>query len=696
MALHAQTPTRRLQSADLQYVGAFRLPRTNDEFTTYAYGGTGISYRASTNALAVVAHDWHQWIGEVTVPTPSTASTVSALPTAAPRVVPRDLLAGKIGLVNPSSPNAKKIGGTYPLPDGGWLVTAYDAYDGGGSSDKSHFRVSASGAVTGPFLVGNAGFTAGWMLPIPAEWQSALGAPALTGVCCLSVIGRTSVGPTVTTFDPARDAQSGTMVLGYPLDHATLGKPEAPTSLYTMSTLIRGAVFPSGTASILFFGVDGTSSCYGGGTADRSLVGKKAADGVVWCYDPVNTSKGNHGYPYVSRVWAYDANDLVAVKQGRKQPWEVLPYTTWTFDLPFESANRGIMGAAYDAATGRIFLTGQYGDSDGYPLVHVLSVAGSTQTPPPTPVPEPTPEPQPQPEPEPTPPPQPPPSAPAGWTLAWTDEFDGTALDTSKWTAVTNCGDKRNNELQCYMAANVRVSGGSLVLTLQRQSRSGFSYTSGAVKTGTKFRVSPGMRVEFRAKMPAGGDGIWPALWLYPTNQWPPEIDVLETVEDQHTVYQTYHWGTEQNHQQDSGGTSMPTPSDWHVYAIEWTANQIRWLIDDRVTKSHTGSDVTSIPMQLYANLSCGGSWPGNSCGAALPQTLQLDYVRVYRAGGSTPPPPPATPVDAVVSAWSDWQTTTCTETRVETHTRSVITPAQNGGSTPPLTETRTTTGACQ
>jgi beta-glucanase (GH16 family) len=355
------------------------------------------------------------------------------------------------------------------------------------------------------------------------------------------------------------------------------------------------------------------------------------------------------------------------------------------------------MGAAYDAATGRLFLSAQYGDSDGYPLVHVLHVAGSAQVPP-TPQPEPPP-PAPTPPPPPPPPAPPPatPSAPTGWTLAWSDEFDGTALDTSKWSAVTNCGDKRNNELQCYMDANVRVSSGSLVLTLQRQSRSGFSYTSGAVKTGTKFRASPSVRVEFRAKMPIGGDGIWPALWLYPTNQWPPEIDVLETVEDMRTVYQTYHWGTTQTHQQDSSGTSVSSPADWHVYAIEWTPGQIKWLVDDRVTKSHTGSDVTSTPMQLYANLSCGGSWPGNSCGAALPQTLQIDYVRVYRPGGSsTPPPPPPTPVDAVVSAWSAWQTTTCSETRTETRARTVVAPAQSGGATPPLIETRTTTGACQ
>ena len=180
------------------------------------------------------------------------------------RVVPRDLLAGKIGLVNPSSPNAKKIGGTYPLPDGGWLVTAYDAYDGGGSSDKSHFRVSASGQVTGPFLVGRAGFTAGWMLPIPPEWQSAFGAPALTGVCCLSVIGRTSVGPTVTTFDPARDAQPGTLVLtrGGHIVTWSAGQDGSVARTATDTGAVTGQRRWDGLTARVSFATDGRSVCW--------------------------------------------------------------------------------------------------------------------------------------------------------------------------------------------------------------------------------------------------------------------------------------------------------------------------------------------------------------------------------------------------------------------------------------------------
>jgi beta-glucanase (GH16 family) len=73
--------------------------------------------------------------------------------------------------------------------------------------------------------------------------------------------------------------------------------------------------------------------------------------------------------------------------------------------------------------------------------------------------------------------------AQTNWRLVWNDEFDGSALDTSKWSAVTNCGDRRNHEQQCYMADDVSVRDGVLTLKSERRNQSNFSYTSGAVKT---------------------------------------------------------------------------------------------------------------------------------------------------------------------------------------------------------------------
>ena len=235
----------------------------------------------------------------------------------------------------------------------------------------------------GPAQVGTlgAGFVSGYMTLIPPEWQSAFGGPALTGNCCLSVISRTSYGPAAFVFDPAAVGDSvpvpDSPLVYYPSSHPTLGTwgdswDPSWGIVWDGSTMIRGIIFPDDSRSVLFFGTQGVGGfCYGEGTSDPSLAGKPTPDGTIWCYDPGNPYKGTHGYPYTAMVWAYDAKELLAVKQGEKQPWEVTPYATWPLTLPFGSATIG--GAAYDAATGTIYVSQQFGNGSE-PVIHAFTV----------------------------------------------------------------------------------------------------------------------------------------------------------------------------------------------------------------------------------------------------------------------------------------------------------------------------------
>ena len=235
--------------------------------------------------------------------------------------------------------------------------------------------------------LGLAGFVSGYMTPIPQEWQSQFGGPYLTGQCCLAIISRTSFGPSATVFDPTTLGPSGapgTTVLGYPASHPTLGNwinsgPANP--LFDQATTVGGIVFAPETGAVLFFGRTGTGpQCYGEGTADPTLAGTLASDGEVLCLDPTSASKGTHAYPYVNYVWAYRASDLVSVKQGAMHPWDVQPYATWKFDVPFETAQCAVNGAAYDPATQRIFLS--IGFEDGsQPLIQVFSLQAGASVP---------------------------------------------------------------------------------------------------------------------------------------------------------------------------------------------------------------------------------------------------------------------------------------------------------------------------
>lgn len=103
----------------------------------------------------------------------------------------------------------------------------------------------------------------------------------------------------------------------------------------------------------------------------------------MYCYDPneVDGGAGPHAYPYAYHVWAYDVQDFVAAKNGQKHPWDVRPYANWTFDLPYQDSARHIQGAAFDPASGRIFLSQSGGESDGIPVIHVFTVSSSQTVP---------------------------------------------------------------------------------------------------------------------------------------------------------------------------------------------------------------------------------------------------------------------------------------------------------------------------
>jgi hypothetical protein len=119
-----------------------------------------------------------------------------------------------------------------------------------------------------------------------------------------------------------------------------------------------------GTSSVLFFGSTGTSYEGYGDTE--------------WG-DPY-FDKGPHALngQYAYQVWAYNANDFVAVKQGKMQPWQVVPYDVWNFDVPIEHGSKKIGGTAFDPATGRLYVSLLDADQ-GYayhslPLIEVYQV----------------------------------------------------------------------------------------------------------------------------------------------------------------------------------------------------------------------------------------------------------------------------------------------------------------------------------
>ena len=82
---------------------------------------------------------------------------------------------------------------------------------------------------------------------------------------------------------------------------------------------------------------------------------------------------------------------------------------------------------------------------------------------------------------------------------------------------------------------------------------------------------------------------------------------------------------------------------DFHVFAIEWEPGAIRFYVDDTLYKTTTPDDlpagriwVFDHPFFLILNVAVGGDWPGNpDLSTVFPQTMLVDYVRVYQPGPS-------------------------------------------------------------
>jgi beta-glucanase (GH16 family) len=248
----------------------------------------------------------------------------------------------------------------------------------------------------------------------------------------------------------------------------------------------------------------------------------------------------------------------------------------------------------------------------------------------------------------------PPPTGPAGdWNLVFSDEFSGDQLDSARWNTcyphgTQGCTNAGNNELQWYQPDNVSVADGQLSLTAREEQVTGedgksYDYSSGMVTTGpdpmspeskAKFGFTYGY-VEARAKVPSG-KGLWPAVWLLPTDgEWPPEIDVMEVLgDDTSTLYRALHWENWGNFENDVQGHPTTDLSEgFHTYGAEWTADAVNWYFDGELVGSYTNADqISDEPMYGLMNLAVGGNWPGSpDTSTEFPATYEVDWMRIWQ-----------------------------------------------------------------
>lgn len=240
----------------------------------------------------------------------------------------------------------------------------------------------------------------------------------------------------------------------------------------------------------------------------------------------------------------------------------------------------------------------------------------------------------------------------------WSDEFEGPAgshVDTTKW--VYDLGDGcpgvcgwGNKEREYYRSdtANIRLNGQGQLEIVARVADPGLScyygdclYTSAKITTHGKMSVAHG-RVEARIKL-AAGQGLWPAFWLLGNNigvvGWPTcgEMDIMENKGSQPTITSSAVHGPGYSGNTPFVHTYTPITSDYHIYAVEWDAQAIRYFVDGTehyaVSRGSVGTYGTWVFDQSFyviLNLAVGGNFDGNpQSDTIFPATMLIDWVRV-------------------------------------------------------------------
>jgi beta-glucanase (GH16 family) len=263
------------------------------------------------------------------------------------------------------------------------------------------------------------------------------------------------------------------------------------------------------------------------------------------------------------------------------------------------------------------------------------------------------------------------------WTQTWSDEFNGPAnmgVNTSNWLYDTGTGyhGGANNwgthevETMSSSTTNVYQDGvGHLVI---KPIFNNGIWTSGRIETRSSNFAAPSggqLAIEASIQLFPGitattAQGYWPAFWMlgaafrHVYTNWPSigEIDAMENINGNNTVYGTFHCGVAPggpcNEMVGMQGHTPCSPNcqgTFHTYRVEidrsTSPEEIRWYVDGiqywQVYSNTAGMDATTWAKAvdhgffIIFNIAMGGNLPGNptaSTTSGVP--MVVDYVRVY------------------------------------------------------------------
>lgn len=384
---------------NLEYLGGFR-------YALDVYGASDIKYAQGPIAVGkdgasmyAVGHTYQQAIGEFKIPTLVKSSKISDF-NRAPIVQNFSKVLDRAASGN--GQGIDRIGGMAYI-NGQLVVNAYVYYDASGGTTHTTLAVKdasklATSAVAGYHRYSARAHATGWITPIPSDWQLFLGGTYITGDSSgKPIISRLSVGPSAFAFDPtnpllgdiAPSAITLTKLLDYDLDHA-LGTSTSSVNIdsYLYNTSKTNNLWTHLSGALVGFVIPGTRTYLTIGNTG----GIESGIGYKITQDNGNVCFGHCAYKasdYHNYYWAWDLNDMIKVKNGQMQSYDVRPYAYGKLTLPI--GYNLISGGTFDATKGIVYLnidSAERLEYDSAPVVLAYKVplpSGEVQAQPPQP-----------------------------------------------------------------------------------------------------------------------------------------------------------------------------------------------------------------------------------------------------------------------------------------------------------------------
>ncbi len=256
------------------------------------------------------------------------------------------------------------------------------------------------------------------------------------------------------------------------------------------------------------------------------------------------------------------------------------------------------------------------------------------------------------------------PSPPSGWVIDLNDDFN--SLVWNNWKQQQNNVPLMHSVMYMNTASNCIVQNGYLEMRATKRNNGSGTWDGCYLDQGTWWDsgankpAHPGYadyQVSFKADIPPGwGTGayylMWPIAESWGGSPWPPELDIIETPNnDGDDIMTTWHWDPDNKSKSIWTAVDRKNGRQW-VYTVRRIGNQQRMWIGDPSTNAIT--EIT-LPSEFSNNPDykrrvfgmsnfIASTWAVNGDGSAFwygdanatsstSWTAKVDYVKIWKPG---------------------------------------------------------------